>query len=225
MMPQRKSKKISIYIFLFLIIGTLNNKNLNKLNFGELNDISVKGLSEENNIKLADSLNFLKLSNLFFLNKSLLKETINSNNLVQNYSVFKNYPSTLNIYIVKTKFLAKVKKNNNDFYLGSNGKLIKVIGIPNDIPYIFGNFKNEDFFNLKKAIDQTSFEYSKIQKLFFFKSGRWDIETTSGILIKLPKKNLKKTLELSVRFMDENFKKDISKIDLRQNNQIIINGK
>ena len=32
-MHQQKNKKILLYFFLFLIIGTLNNKNLNNLNF------------------------------------------------------------------------------------------------------------------------------------------------------------------------------------------------
>ena len=61
-------------------------------------------------------------------------------------------------------------------------------------------------------------------KIYFFKSGRWDIETNSDILIKLPKKNLKKSLELATDLLEKDKKKMIKKIDLRQNNQIIING-
>ena len=37
----------------------------------------------------------------------------------------------------------------------------------------------------------SKFELSEIKNLYFFKSGRWDIETNSGILIKLPKNNSK----------------------------------
>tara|TARA_B100001063_G_scaffold243546_1_gene274451 strand:+ start:925 stop:1599 length:675 start_codon:yes stop_codon:yes gene_type:complete len=224
-MHQQKSKKILLYLFLFLIIGTLNNKNLNNINFGKLNKISVYGMDEENNYKLAESLNVLKFESLFFMNKNTLKGIIGSNNLVENFSVFKNYPSSLNIYIVKTKFLARIKKNNNNFYLGSNGKLIKVNDVKKDIPFVFGNFEIQDFFNLKKAIDKTSFQYDDIKNLFFFQSGRWDIETTSGVLIKLPRSNIEKALKLSIKVIDDGFQKDISKIDLRQKNQIILNGK
>ena len=68
-MHQRKSKKILIYFFLFLIIGSLNNKNLIKINFAKVNEISVKGLDDKNNLELMENLKFLKLNNLFLLKK------------------------------------------------------------------------------------------------------------------------------------------------------------
>ena len=92
------------------------------------------------------------------------------------------------------------------------------------MPFIFGNFKNENFFELKRAIDESNFNYHKIKELFFFKLGRWDIKTNTGIIIKLPNYNLKKSLELSMKILLENNDKKINEIDLRQNNQIIING-
>ena len=67
--------------------------------------------------------------------------------------------------------------------------------------------------------------YQKLKNLYFFKSGRWDIETNSGILIKLPKNNSKDLLDLSFKLLK---KKEFDKtkiLDLRQNNQVIINGK
>ena len=46
-MPQQKSKRILIYFFLFLIIGTLNNKNLKNINLTKINKIIVTGLDEK----------------------------------------------------------------------------------------------------------------------------------------------------------------------------------
>ena len=66
-MPQQRSRKILIYIFLFLIIGTLSNKNLNDGRFIEVNEIIVFGLDEENSRKIIDKLKLLQLGNLFFL--------------------------------------------------------------------------------------------------------------------------------------------------------------
>jgi cell division protein FtsQ len=223
-MPHQKNKKILIYIFLFLLIGTFNNKNLENIDFVKVNKIYVTGLDEKSNKKLMNNLNFLKISNLFFLNDKEITKIITANNLVEDYFVFKKYPSTLNISISKTKFLAKVKKNGNIFFLGSNGKLIKEIITEQTVPIIFGNFENKNFFELKKAIDETYFDYDEIKNLFSFKSGRWDIETNSGILIKLPKKNLKQSLKLSINILSKDNQKKINKIDLRQLNQIIING-
>jgi cell division protein FtsQ len=58
---------------------------------------------------------------------------------VENYSIFKRYPSSLVINIEKTKFLAKISKNGQIFYIGSNGKLIKKNYLHNQLPFIFGN--------------------------------------------------------------------------------------
>ena len=110
-MPQNKSKKILLYFFLFLIIGTLNNKNLNNPNLSKISKINVEGLSEVKNTEVINSLNFLKINNLFFLDKIKVQKTLNSNNLIQKYTVYKKYPSTLNIKIEKTKFLAQIKND------------------------------------------------------------------------------------------------------------------
>ena len=115
-MPQQKNKKIFIYIFLFLIIGTFNNKNLLKIDLGNINDIYVKGLDEKNNFELTKNLNFLENTNIFFLDKYKVNTIIEKNNMVENYSAFKIYPSQLKIEIVKTNFLARFKKNGKFFF-------------------------------------------------------------------------------------------------------------
>ena len=218
-----KNKKIFIYIFIFFIITTFNNKNLNNFNFGKINKINVKGLDEKNNFQVSKNLYFLEDENIFFLDKIKTKKIIETNNLVEKYSVFRLYPSTLDIKIDKTKFLAHVTKDGNNFLLGSNGKLIKTNKIKQNLPLIFGDFKSKSFFELKNAMDEINFNFEDINKLFFFKSGRWDIETKYGLLIKLPKEELNKSLELFVSFMDVKDLSGIKEIDLRQYNQIIIN--
>ena len=109
-MPQHRSKKILIYIFLFLFIGTINNQNLINFNYYNSNKIIVDGLDDKNNLKIKDDLDLLRYKNLFLLNELKVKEIIYSNKLVEKFSVFKKYPSTLDIKIFQTDFLAKVKK-------------------------------------------------------------------------------------------------------------------
>ena len=218
-----KSKKILIYSFLFLLVGTFNNKNFNHREFLQLDNINVIGLDEIDNQKLEEQLDFLKLNNLFFLDKSLIKKVVSSNNLVDEFYVFKFYPSSLEIKIIKTEFLAKVKIKGENLFLGSNGKFIKLNEINKEIPFIFGDFKTKNFFDLKKTIDMANFDYKKIKSLFFFKSGRWDIETYSGLIIKLPNKNLKQSLKLAMKILRDDTQNTIKKIDLRQKNQVILN--
>ena len=222
-MPQKKSKRIFIYILLFLIIGSLNNKNLNNIDFSKISKVNVLGLSNDDNFKLENNLMSLKINNLFLLNDLKVEEVINSNNLVEEYSVFKEYPSTLNVKILKTKFLAKIKWDKKDFFLGSNGKLTKATSKKKNIPFIFGDFKNKNFFELKMIIDESNLDYSDIRNLFYFQTGRWDIETNSGLLIKLPKENLRGSLKFVTQILSEDNKNQIVEIDLRQKNQIILN--
>ena len=224
-MPQKKSKKVLIYLFLFLVFGTFNNKDLKKNNFSKINSINVTGLNYNGNLELMSRLDILKIENIFFLNENQIKEIMNSNSLVESYTVFKKYPSTLNIKVHKTKLLAQIQKNGENFFLGSNGKLIKMGEMKSKVPYLFGNFQNSNFFELKEAIDETSFNYNEIKNLFFFKSGRWDIETNQGLIVKLPKDDLIRSLRFLVNFLSQNNKQEINNIDLRQYNQIIINGK
>ena len=222
-MLQKKSKKVLTYFFLFLIIGTLNNKNFKNIDFIKINKISITGLDEKNNTKLLNDLNFLRTHNLFFLREIQLRDAINENNYVENFSVFKKYPSTLNIKIDQTKFLAKIINKDGEFFLGSNGKLIKKKNISKDLPFVFGDFKIESFLKLKNAIDKQKFDYKEIKNLFFFKSGRWDIETKNGLLIKLPRNQIEESLKLVKSFLLLNKEKKYRLIDLRQQNQIITN--
>ena len=223
-MQQKISKKVLVYFFLLVIFGTLNNKNLDLSELLKIKEINIINSELEKQLTFLSNLDLFKKQNIFFLDKNNLKEKISENELVDNFSIFKKYPSTLLIKIDQTNFLAYLKKGNELFFLGSNGRLIKTKKKIEDLPYIFGNFDNKEFFRLKKIIDTSDLEFKKIKNLYFFPSGRWDIETNLGIMIKLPPDKLKESLDLSLKIMkDKNFN-DIKIIDLRQSNQVIING-
>ena len=222
-MHQQISKRILIYFFLFTIFGTLNNKNFTKFEFLKVEKIHIYGIDAENKLDLTRKLNFFKFQNIFFLDEIRIKEIINSNPFVERFSILKKYPSELEIKINKTKFLAYVQKKDGLFFLGSNQKLIMANNEIENIPYIFGNFDEKEFFILKDIIDNSSFDYGEIKNLYFFPSKRWDIEMHSGITIRLPKDKLKESLELSFKMIYDDSLRNIKMIDLRQRSQIIIN--
>ena len=223
-MHLRINKKILIYIFLFLILGSINNKNLYNIKFSQITDINIEGLSEKEHSKLIESLEILNLQNVFFLDKNKIIKILNSNNLIENFFIFKKYPSSLEIKIKQAEFLAKVNKNGKIYYLGSNGKLILSEKNSTELPFVFGEFKSKDFFDLYQVINDTSFDFNEIKKLFFFNSGRWDIETYSGVLIKLPREKFKQSFNISLKILNDDKFKEIKIIDLRQSNQVIVNG-
>tara|TARA_B100000242_G_scaffold14932_1_gene9223 strand:+ start:105 stop:779 length:675 start_codon:yes stop_codon:yes gene_type:complete len=224
-MQLRVNKKILFYIFLIIILSTLNNKFFSAIKLKTIDKITIKGLEGKEKRELLSNLEFLNLNNIFFLDKFKVIEKLEANELIENYTIFKKYPSSLEIRINKTKFLANVFKDGKFFVLGSNGKLIQTISKNNDLPNIFGDYDKDSFFSLLKSLKKFNFELFEIKNLYFFKSGRWDIETNNNMVIKLPKKNLEASLNLLLDLMSSNKFKNIKILDLRQDKQVIINGK
>ena len=222
MMQQRKSKKILIYFFLLLIVGTINNINIDVLKSQNIKDINIVGLDIKDKKVLLKKIKNFSTKNIFSISKSDLINEIEANSLVEEYFIFKRYPSSIDINIKKTKFLAKINIKGKIFYLGSNGKFTKANHFNNQLPFIFGNPEVIDFFNIKKIIDKSKISYSEIKNFYFFPSKRWDLELRDNTVIKLPNDNIHLALNLALEFLNnENFKNKI--IDARIKNQIIVN--
>ena len=223
MMHQQKGKKILVYLFLLFLVGSINNISLNNLKLKEIKYIKVSGLEDNENSLLLKKIKNLNLKNIFFIDSDKIKNLIELNSLVEKYHVFKKYPSSIDISIEKTKFLAKVNNNGHIFLVGSNGKLIKNNFLNDQLPFIFGKPDIEDFLNLKKIIDQSKISYDEIKNLYFFSSKRWDLELMNNIIIKLSDNNIEESLALSLEILYNNDFKDIKIIDARIKNQVIIN--
>ena len=222
-MHQRKSKKILIYFFLLIIISSTNNLALDKFEYDTIDDIKISGFNDYNKENLIKEIKKLKLENIFFLNGNEINRIINENNLIERYEVFKKYPSSIHIKIQKTNFLAKINKNGKTYIVGSNGKLLNSNLSDKDLPYIFGNPNISKFLNLKNIIHESQISYNQIENIFFYKSKRWDLELKNNIILKLPETNIKVSLDIANKFLkDKHFIND-KIIDLRINNQIIVN--
>ncbi len=221
-MPQRKNKKILIYFFLLILLGSINNNSINNLKFEKIKSINIFGLDENEQKKILYNLNNLDLKNIFFIKKKNFQNIIESNSLVEDYNVIKKYPHSIDINIKKTNFIARINKNRKFFLLGNNGKLSNNDISNIQLPYIFGNPDINEVVELKKIIDQSNIEYSQIGSLYYFKSNRWDLKFTNNFLIKLPEKIDRETLD-KISFFLKNIKLENKKIlDARIKNQIII---
>ena len=167
-MHQRKSKKILIYFFLFLLVGSINNINLNRITFEKIENIYIEGLDDSNSALLVNEIKKLNLKNIFFLNKKEIIEIIEKNSLVENYNILRKYPSSLDIKVKKTKFLAKINKEGKIFLVGSNGKLSKNNNSKKKLPYIFGKPELIEFLELKKKLINQKFLMKSLQVSIFF---------------------------------------------------------
>ena len=222
-MHQEKGKKILIYFFLLLLFGSINNIYFSSIKFKEIDTIKISGLSEKDNSILLKEIKNLSLDNIFLINKEDIVKKINSNTLIEKYEIFKRYPSSLDIAIDKTKFLAKLNKNEKIFIIGSNGKLSKNNLSYNHLPFVFGRPDINEFLNFKEIIDQSKFSYDEVKNLYFYSSKRWDIELNNNIIIKLSKDYPKDSLKFAFEFLDNSNFGDIKIIDARVKNQIILN--
>tara|TARA_Y100000996_G_scaffold336085_1_gene272629 strand:+ start:302 stop:973 length:672 start_codon:yes stop_codon:yes gene_type:complete len=222
-MHQRKSKKILLYFFLLFIFGSINNVSLSKLKFDEIKKINILGINGAEKEIFLNDFKSLNLKKLFFLNSNEIINLIDSNTIIEDYEIFKKYPSTLNIKIVKTIFLAKINLNGEELLIGSNGKLSKSDYSNEILPYIFGKINVVEFLKFKKIIDRSKINYQDIKSFYYFKSKRWDIKLKNNVIIKLSKENTEKSLNDAIIFLNENKSKKIKIVDARINNQIILN--
>ena len=218
-----KKNKIIIYLILLFILSTTSGKyaeNQNSIST-TINKINIEGLSSIENAMILGELNNLFYKNILLIKKNDLNKVIRKYNIIEEYSIKKIYPSTINIIIKPTKYIARIS-NVDQLLVGENGKLITDKKNTKNLPYIFGEFNSGDFMVFKKSIEQSQFTFRELKTLYFFPSKRWDILTINNILIKLPRDNYYESLNLAYNMINSNDFKNKSLIDLRVNNHVII---
>ena len=217
-----KKNKILIYLLLLLILSTTSGKFIENQHSYSLKiyQINIQGLSKTDSKKISNELGHLFYKSILLANKEEIKKILGKYNIIEEYNIKKIYPSTININIKPTKFVARL--SSNDQLVGANGKLIEDKENSEILPYVFGEFNSKDFLNLKKDISQSKFTFTKFKMLFFFPSNRWDILTYDDILIKLPQDNISKSLDIAYKVINSHDFKNKNLIDLRVNNHLII---
>ncbi len=222
-MHQQKGKKILIYLFLFLIVGSINNTVLTNIRFDTNKIIQISGLNQNQNTNILESIKELNLKNIFFLNGNEISKIISSNNLVENYEIFKKYPNALDIKIEKTDFLAKINNNGKIFLIGTNGKLSDLKFSDKELPFIFGKPRIDEFIKFTNIIDQSKLSFNQVKNLYFFPSKRWDLELKNNVILKLSKDHTKLSLDQAFEILNDNNFNDIKVVDARIKNQITLN--
>jgi cell division protein FtsQ len=222
-MHQQKGKKILIYLFLFLIVGSINNTVLTNIRFDTNKIIQISGLNQNQNTNILESIKELNLKNIFFLNGNEISKIISSNNLVENYEIFKKYPNALDIKIEKTDFLAKINNNGKIFLIGTNGKLSDLKFSDKELPFIFGKPRIDEFIKFTNIIEQSKLSFNQVKNLYFFPSKRWDLELKNNVILKLSKDHTKLSLDQAFEILNDNNFNDIKVVDARIKNQIVLN--
>ena len=218
-----KKNKVALYLIFLILLSTTSEKFLKqqkKYSF-KIDKITVAGLSDGKNLEIQNDLDSVFYQNIFILKKKKIQNIITKHNIIEEYSIKKIYPSTLNIEIKPTKFLAKVN-DSNELIVGSNGKLISTKQNSNTLPNLYGVFNSKEFLEFKINIEKSKFNFTEFKTIYFFSSSRWDILTIDDILIKLPQNNVSEALDIAYKIKTNTEFKNKNIMDLRIKNQFIV---
>ena len=181
MLQSRDRKKNFLFFFLLILFLSSINSQLfvkKKESLYNLNSIEVTGLDEQINTEIEKNLNFMKNTNIFFIDKEILKDHIDKYDFIEKYNIFKIYPSKVILELKQADFLAKTIKNNKVYIIGSNNNFIEIERFNNqeNLPTVYGKFKAKEFTSFFKILKQSELNYNNIKEIFFFPSGRIDIK-------------------------------------------------
>ncbi len=228
-MPQSISKKrIYFYLLILLLLSSTFNFNiiskLKKLNL--INTINIVGLNNKETAILEKNLEIFKKRNIFFINKKEINQRLNENSFLENYTIIKILPSKLLVRVKKTEFIGSTIFEGEKYYIGKNGKLtnISLVEKQFNLPQIFGTFQVNELLKLHKILNLHNIDIKKIQKYYYFKSNRWDIEYDNNTIVMLPSFNLEKSLKNYKSFIQSEKIRPGQIIHLRIKNKIIVSN-
>ena len=228
MLQSRDRKKNFLFLFLLIFFLSSINSQLfvkKKESLYNLNSIEVTGLDEQINTEIEKNLNFMKNTNIFFIDKEILKDHIDKYDFIEKYNIFKIYPSKIILELKQADFLAQTIKDNKVYFIGSNNNFIEIERFYNhkNLPLVYGKFTAKEFTSFLKIIRQSKLNYNNINEIFFYPSGRIDIKNKDNLLIKFPMQNLEEAIIIVNKIIkNKKFKNNL--IDLRVPNQLILSN-
>ena len=216
----KKRLVISITLLIFLTTITFQQKIV-------ISKFNLKKIQIENNFFVLEK-DIQKLlsqclnKNIIFLKNSEIEKALLTNSFIESFDIKKKYPDTLKVRIYEKKPIAILINKKKKYYISETIKLVEYISLTNfkNLPYVLGNEK--EFKILYDNLNKINFPFDQIKKFTLYETNRWDLETKSDILIKLPPDDYIKSLE---NFLSIRNKKNIKKykvFDYRISNQIIL---
>ncbi len=215
-----KKTKFFFYSSLIIILTSINNYKLINKNIFNIKYINVEGFSKEKNELIKNEFKNLYEKNILFISKNYFTDLINRNDIKYLF-IKKNFPNKLVINFIPAKPIYIVENDNNKIILGDNGKILKTELNENNFPTISGSDDIENIYDVVNLINQSNLDYKIISEIKFFKSGRFDVYLSKGIIIKFPIKFNQKIIDYSSELLNRKEFANSKVIDLRIKNKII----
>ena len=218
--------KLYLYLFFFIFLSSIFNFQV-FANYKEkfnIKTININGLSYDEKKIIEIELNNLKNVNIYKLDEEKILEKLHKFKFLEKIYINKVLPSSIDINLSKTKILGKTFRNGENYYIGQNGKFIsfKQLSEKNITTTVFGDFNIIQFLDLQKILKNMHMDTNKIEEYLYFKNKRWDLLLINGLTLKLPSKNVAKSIKIYQQLIQNNNLTNIKVVDLRVTNQIIL---
>ncbi len=218
--------KIYLYLFFLIFLSSIFNFQISEKYKDKfrIKKININGLSNNEKKIVESELSNLKNINIFKLDESKILEKLYKFDFLEKIYVNKVMPSSINFNLAKTTILAKTLINGENFYIGQNGKFINSNQLleKNITSSVFGEFDIDQFLGLQEILKNLQIDNNKIEKYYYFKNKRWDLLFSNGLTLKLPSKNIEKSIRIYKKLLKNDNLINIKIVDLRVTDQIII---
>ena len=221
-MHLKTGKKFKFFLYSVLVISltSTNNYNYKISDSFRINYVYVNGFSDKKNNLIKKEIKEVLKKNIFFLDNGYFVKLIERND-IKYLNVKKKYPDELIINIVPAKPICVILVDNAKIFLGDNGKKLNIEIKDYNLPTVTGSKNISTIFDLLNLLSLSSFNYSLIDKIIFFKSGRFDVILKNEVVVKFPIKYDIKIINYSSSLLNEKKFANSKIIDLRVKNRII----
>ena len=179
---------------MLIIFSTYSPKKSLEYNFFSINEI-IFLKNKSNNLNILDSeFEFLKGKNITTISQTDFKNIIEKYPLIKEIKIKKIYPNKIEIKIEIKKILGILLDKKEKKLITAENEILnfKKKYIFQNLPYIYGGAKN--FYELYRLLKEIKFPIHEIKTYYYFEINRWDLKLQNDKIIKLPSKNIKKSL-------------------------------
>ena len=215
-----KNFRFFVYGFILVFLTSINNYNLFNKKLFNISQIEVNGFSDKKNTLIKDEIRNTIDKNIFFVEKKNFKKLIDRND-TKDLLIKKIYPNKLIINFTPAKPICIILFKDDKIILGDNGKKLNIKTTKKKLPVVSGSENIDNIFKVVNLLRLSKLDYDKINKIILFKSGRFDINLESELLIRFPIKYTEEIINHSNRLLNDKKFINSKVIDLRLKNRII----
>ena len=221
-MHLKKDKKLILffYVLIILFLTTISNYNFYNKKIFTIKHIDINGLSEKKNLSIKNEIQNIIGKNIILVKKNNFNKIMYRND-IRDITIKKIYPNKLVINFIPAKPICEILFENYKIFLGDNGKKLEPETIDRKLPIVYGSKNIKNIFKVINLLMSSNLDYYRINKIIFFKSGRFDINLDNEILIKYPINYSKEIINYSNDLFNNKKFANSKIIDLRLNNKII----